>query len=61
MSGQTVCCGTCVFFKPWGGEGDSVHGAPGFCRRNAPKNNDPDQGFPSVFSIELCGEHKLSK
>jgi hypothetical protein len=52
-------CATCMYFVPklheGAVEGDLIR--IGRCRRNAPTSN----GFPAVFPLDWCGEHKLDE
>lgn len=50
-------CSTCVFYVP---KEPSYYVGPkeiGRCRRNAPTM----RGFPAVFPIDWCGEHRLDE
>lgn len=49
--GRGLRCGTCMWFCEGVGEG-----GPGRCRKHAPTLN----GYPVVFEIDWCGDHKLS-
>ena len=53
-----LACSTCMWYvekeKIVGGD----HQALGRCRRHAPT---ADYGYPSVFSNDWCGDHKLDE
>lgn len=54
-------CRTCMFFvvkeDPKKRDRDSERGNLGRCRRHAPTMS----GFPAVFEIDWCGDHRLDE
>lgn len=52
-------CGTCMWFAEKVTEPPAVgvENQFGRCRRHAPSMN----GYPSVFGIDWCGDHKLDE
>lgn len=50
-------CKTCISFAKKGSRIDTERGAFGRCRRNAPTM----KGFPIVWGMDWCGEHRLDE
>ena len=53
-------CKTCMWFVPKArmeGKEERKSGNIGRCRRHAPTMN----GFPVVFEMDWCGDHKLNE
>lgn len=58
---QGMRCRTCMWFaekeRPEGTYRADPRGTLGRCRRHAPTMN----GFPAVFQVDWCGDHKLDE
>ncbi|MCL1940730.1 MAG: hypothetical protein FWG09_02215 [Synergistaceae bacterium] len=50
-------CKTCIFFVQKGDKEFGEKGSFGRCRRNSPTM----KGYPVVFGMDWCGEHKLDE